>query len=318
MTDPAAGPDVLVAVLTYRRPDDLAAVLPLLDEEVAAVRADGIDAGVLVVDNDPDAGAAEVVTRHLQLHEGSAARVVHEPEPGISAGRNRALAEARDAAVLVFVDDDERPVRGWLAALLAEQRRTGAVAVAGPVVSTFEGDLDPWLAAGGFFERRQLPTGTTITVAATNNLLLDLPRVRAAGLTFDPAFGLSGGGDTLFTRRLAQVGTMVWCAEAGVTDVVPAARTTRDWVLRRAFRSGNSATRVDRVLATGVVQQVRARVSGAGAGVARVLAGTARTGWGVVVRSPSHRARGARTVARGLGMLAGVGGHVYAEYQQGR
>ena len=83
-------------------------------------------------------------------------------------------------------------------------------------------------------------------VAATNNLLLDLGRIRALGLEFDERFGLSGGSDTLFTRPLvARGGRMVWCDEAMVVDNVPAGRLTRDWVLRRALRSGNSASRVE-------------------------------------------------------------------------
>ena len=119
---------------------------------------------------------------------------------------------------------------------------------AGAVVSAFDGELDPWIEAGGFFRRRRLTTGTPIDVAATNNLLLDVARVRAAAV--DPEFGITGGSDTLFTRSLAASGApMVWCNEAVVTDCVPVARMSRQWVLRRAFRSGNSAIRVDLVLA---------------------------------------------------------------------
>ena len=45
-------------------------------------------------------------------------RYVHEPAPGISAGRNRALDEAGDADLLSFIDDDEVPRPGWLSALI--------------------------------------------------------------------------------------------------------------------------------------------------------------------------------------------------------
>ena len=51
--------------------------------------------------------------------------------------------------------------------------------------------------------------GTRVTVAATNNLLLDLPPIRAHGLDFDERFGLSGGSDTLFTRKLAKLGRLM-------------------------------------------------------------------------------------------------------------
>src|SRR5689334_13154573 len=104
---------VTIAVLTYRRPDDLAAILPMLVEQ--ALRAP-IPARVLVIDNDPGGGARA----HLEtlIAGGQPIRYVHEPEPGIAAARNRAIDETLDADLLVFIDDDERPVDGWLQALL--------------------------------------------------------------------------------------------------------------------------------------------------------------------------------------------------------
>jgi glycosyltransferase involved in cell wall biosynthesis len=73
---------LVVAVLTYRRPGELAEVLPLLAAQAGSSRA---RADVLVVDNDPDAGAADLV-RAVGL---PGVRYVHEPEPGIAAARNR-------------------------------------------------------------------------------------------------------------------------------------------------------------------------------------------------------------------------------------
>ncbi|WP_432511981.1 glycosyltransferase family 2 protein [Kineococcus sp. SYSU DK001] len=298
---------VVVAVLTYRRPRDLAEVLPALRAQAAAVRP---PARVLVVDNDPDAGAAAAVAA-LAATPGAELGHVHEPRPGIAAARNRALAEAAADDLLVFVDDDERPAPGWLAHLLDLHARTGAAGVVGPVVSRFEGPLDPWIADGRFFERRRLPTGTPVAVAATNNLLLDLRQVRAAGVGFDERFGLSGGSDTLFTRALVAAGLRIlWCDEALVTDVVPAARATRDWVLRRALRSGNGWSRTSLELRPGLAARVRLSAAGAvraGAGAGALLAGA-------LVRRRPWRARGARTLARGLGMVGGAWGWTYVEY----
>ena len=82
-------PTVVVAVLTYRRPDDLAAALPALVEQA---RAYGDRASVLAVDNDPDGGAAEAVAA-----ADAGVRYVHEPTPGIAAARNAALDAAVEA-----------------------------------------------------------------------------------------------------------------------------------------------------------------------------------------------------------------------------
>jgi hypothetical protein len=297
---------VVVAMLTYRRPDDLAAAVPAV---LAQAADETDDVRLLVVDNDPDGSARAFV-------EASGADYLHEPHPGIAAARNAALRAADDADVLVFVDDDERPREGWLSALLATYRDAGVGAcVVGPVVSAYEVPLDDWVVAGRFFDRRRLTTGTRVTVAATNNLLLDVAAVRAAGVRFDEAFGLSGGSDTLFTRRLAQAGVpMVWCDEAVVTDVVPAARTTRAWVLHRATRSGNSASRCAVALAGSGTGRAVVRARCVLAGSVRVALGGARAVVGRVAGSAAHEARGLRTVARGRGMVSGALGRVVFDY----
>ncbi|MBB2923958.1 glycosyltransferase family 2 protein [Cellulomonas cellasea] len=303
----AAALSVTVAVLTYLRPDDLREVLPTLVAQAAGL---GPRARVLVVDNDPAGSAREVVEALA-----TGARYVHEPEPGIAHARNRALDEAAGDDLLVFVDDDERPCDGWLRLLVEQYLVDRPGAVVGPVVSEYVVEPDRWVRAGRFFDRRRLATGTEVTLAATNNLLLDMHQVAAAGLRFDARFGLTGGSDTLFTHQAVARGLrMVWCDEAVVTDVVPASRVTRSWVLRRAYRSGNGWTRVSVLVAGSPAARLRTRASILAQGSVRVAAGAGQTALGVVTRSLAHEARGRRTLARGSGMLAGLVGHVYAEY----
>ncbi|WP_205708349.1 glycosyltransferase [Kineococcus siccus] len=305
---------VVVAVLTYRRPADLAELLPLVLAQAARLPA----ARVLVVDNDPDAGAGELVAAAAATAT-APLDYAHEPRPGIAAARNRALAEAAADDLLVFLDDDERPGPRWLADLLAVHEETGAAGVVGPVVSSFAEPLDPWIVAGRFFDRRRLPTGTRVHVAATNNLLLDLRAVRATGVVFDERFGLSGGSDTLFTRELTAAGlSLVWCDEAVVTDVVPAARATRDWVLRRALRSGNGWSRTSLALAPDPLRRWRTRGGLTVRGAARVATGAVSVGAGVLTRRPALVARGARTLARGAGFVSGAWGWTYVEYRRPR
>nr|WP_322000765.1 glycosyltransferase [Rhodococcus qingshengii] len=305
---------VVVAVLTFRRPNDLIELLPqLLKHSLeAAVTYDMRQPTVLVVDNDPDGGARETASQF-----GGGIAYVHEPTPGIAAARNRALAESVDFDLLVFIDDDERPTTGWLTSLLATRLRTGADGVVGPVVSTFAAPLDPWIADGGFFDRRRLLTGTEVSVAATNNLLLDLRLVRSISLQFDESFSASGGSDSLFTRRYTGAGfTLVWCDEAVVTDVVPAERATRDWVIRRRYRIGNSWARTELALISGRAQTTRLRAALLLAGSTRVAGGTARTAIGVLGRTPRDRANGIRIAARGAGIVAGAFGRTYLEYHR--
>lgn len=300
---------VVVAVLTYQRPADLAQLLPLLERQTRSL-SETASATVLVIDNDPAGEARSQV-------ELTSAKYVHEPHPGISAARNRALAETVDADVLVFIDDDERPHEDWLRSLLSTMAASAAVAVVGPVVSTFEAEPSPWVRAGRFFERRRLPTGSVLDVAATNNLLLDRRWVETTGLRFDERFGISGGSDTLFTRQLVQCGgRMVWCDEAVVDDRVPASRSTARWVLQRAFRSGNGWARTSLALRSNSRQRFSTRAVLALCGCVRAVGGTARVLLGVATRDPRHQARGVRTALRGAGMLAGAVGYVFDEYRR--
>ncbi|MER6974636.1 glycosyltransferase [Nocardioides sp. NPDC000445] len=297
---------VWVCMLTYRRPEGLAEAIGMLRAQLDLVPG----ARLLVVDNDEQPSASGAVAEAA----GGDVRVryVHEPTPGIAAARNRALDEAGPDAVVVFIDDDEQPSEKWLATLLACWEQTGAAAVVGPVLSTFAAEPDPWITAGGFFVRLRHATGTVVTTAATNNLLLDMAQVGA--LRFDLGFGLSGGSDTVFTRTLSAAGgRIVWCDEAPVRDLVPADRATRAWVSARASRIGNSDSRVQVYLAPPGRRPI-ARLRATARGLIRVLGGSSRIVLGRLTGSLAHHARGTRTLLRGVGMLRGAWGSHVAEY----
>jgi succinoglycan biosynthesis protein ExoM len=308
-------PSVRVAVLTYRRPEDIAAAIPRLVAEGELAVAQGWDVDVLVIDNDAQASARTVVE---ELAATSPVPVHYEVEPvsGIAAARNRALTASPDRDLLVFIDDDERPVENWLTLLLDTHVASGC-AVVGPVISQFDTEPESWISAGGFFSRRRMPTGTPVEVAATNNLLLDLREVRRLGLSFDLDFGLSGGSDTLFTRQLIALGgRMVWCDEAIVYDIVPGSRATRRWVLLRALRSGTSWSATSLRVARGPAQRLRWQARDFGSGVARIGGGAVRLAAGLVTRNEGLQAHGARNLARGAGLAAGVFGYRYHEYKR--
>ena len=307
-------PTLAIAVLTFRRPVDLAEVLPLLlaqaDRVIEVARPH-----VLVIDNDPDASARAFV----EAYETDVVPLiyVHEPQPGITAARNRALAAAADVDLLVFIDDDERPTLPWLSSLLEVHRAAGPAAVVGPVVSVYERQPERWISAGRYFERLTHDTGAELALAATNNLLLDLRQIRRFGLRFDTGLGISGGGDTLFTRQIvAHGGRMLWSAEAVVTDIVPRARVTRRWVVLRAFRSGNSDSVTALLLASTRSARARARVLSTARGSARAANGLLQIVGGMLTMKLAWRARGTRTLARGAGMLSGAWGYGYSEYRR--
>ena len=323
-----------IAIPTFRRPDDLkraiGGVLKQVAEQAAREPSGGTvsDAEVLVIDNDAqcsgrkaalaaaaDAGVAVRASADEPTAGDVSVRYVVEERPGVAAVRNRALDETTERDLLIFIDDDEEPEPGWLAALVGLWASTGCQAVAGPVIPVYEVEPEAWVRQGEFFVRRTWPTGTVRPVAASNCLLLDLGFVRRAGLRFDEAFGATGGEDTLFTRRLSAAGGVIrWCDEARVRDHVPASRLTRPWILRRQRSHAATSVRVELALAGGGVQPA-IRTRAAVGGLVRIVVGGLRMVGGTLIGSPRHAAKGARLLDRGRGILAAsAGGGVHREY----
>ena len=302
-------PEVVVAVATYRRPAPLARLLPELVSQLDAYAGRG---AVVVVDNDPGAGAREQVAGWADR----GVRYVHEPRPGIAAARNRALASAGDAALLLFVDDDGLPTPGWLARMVAAWLRWHPTAVSGPAVTRFEqGEPDAWLLGSGVFDRRVRETGTLVGGASTSNLLLDLAQLRAYGLTFDEAFGLTGGSDSMLTHAIVAAGGEIrWCDEAEVLDFHSADRMTHAWVRRRSHRTGNAWSRVALALSRPGLPRLAERLELVARGLVRGAAGVANQARGAVRGDVGRRALGACQVSTAAGVLGGAVGVVSVEY----
>ena len=304
-----------IAVLTFRRQAELAALIPVLLKQAETV--DHVaDAYVLVVDNDPGRSAEVVVAQFAN----QSVVYAHEPEPGIATARNRALSTAEKTDLLVFIDDDEIPAPDWLRNLLRTYDQYQSVGVVGNVLREYEVTPDPWITAGRYFDRDPIETGVRVHAAGTGNLLLDLNQVRRYDVWFDPIFGLSGGSDTLFTSQLVRAGgELVWCADAPVYEQIPASRLSRKWVVTRAFRIGNGGSRTALALTTSVPERTAVRVKEVGAGLARIGGGGLKYIVGKVTRNMELDARGTRTAVRGAGRLSGAFGYHYdKEYRLAR
>lgn len=342
-----------IAMLTYRRNDYLAQVIPELLAQADDVCDAQTTVSVLIVDNDPQAGARAVVEAAraalageqpqtaeppeqavLSEPSGSAdsdaaatSRLVyvHEPEPGIVAGRNRALSQAHGSDALIFIDDDEIPSPGWLKALVSTWRAQGCAAVTGPTPPTFEVDPSAWVVASGAFDSWEAADGAQVRSADTGNLLLDLAVVEDLGLRFDPRYGLTGGEDSLFTRQLTRAGGVIrFAAGAVVTKRVPAARARRTWVLERSLRSGSSWARVRIDTAgpaggaSGRLARLRLRLGYGAKGLAKAGIDGARAGVARIRGDVPALARYEVSSRGGLGMVVGALGVQVREYGRPR
>ncbi len=193
---------------------------------------------VVVVDNDHLRSAEAVV---LDFAAASTVPVTYfvEPLQNICLARNRAIANAA-GEFIAFIDDDEFPEKHWLLMLYQAANRDDVDGVLGPVKSHFDERPPDWVIGCKFFDRPGHPTGFVIHWAEgrTGNVLLKKRLFPPGEPPFDPKF--HRGGDTDFFRRMAQKGhVFLWCDEAVVYEVVPPARWTRAFMLKRALLRGS-------------------------------------------------------------------------------
>jgi hypothetical protein len=298
-------------VVTYRRPE-------LLGRMLASIA--GLEppapgwtrAGTVVVDNDPAGSARETVAAWAAA--GNDVRYVVEAEPGISAARNRALAEAPGAFV-AFADDDDRVDPAWLHELTRTQADSGADAVVGRAVYEFEAGVPDLVRDAGVFTGVERAQGDELGHISAGLLLLrrDLP----FRPVFEPEFGLIGGEDDALARRLLAHGGRIVHAPGAVTYVwVEAARSDVRSVLRRWSRAGSGLLLMDLAHAPSPLARVRVRVTGLVLGVVRVAAGAARVGAVRLTRGKAAAFAACQTPLVGTGMVAAALGRPVAGYRR--
>lgn len=297
--------DVVVCALTYRRPEGLARLLRAL-AQLTVPEAAG-DLGIVIVDNDPDGSGGAVV----EAHRATVPFPIHycvEPRRGIATARNRAIAEAGDTSIVVFIDDDEWPEPDWLVQLLATMERTGADVVTGPVLPVFEDGAPGWVIRGGFFDRPRFADGAPISWATSSSVAI---RTSVLGDDpFDARFNLTGGEDTHLFQRLRLAGaSIVWADHAVVHELIPTTRTTPSWLIRRQYRRGQTLSTCLVLLEDGMARKCK-----------RLLRATVEVGSGLAIAATSvvkgrvAVVRGAQRVAFGSGLVTGLFGAHTVEY----
>lgn len=236
---------IVIAVPTFRRLELLGALLESLREEVEP----GSCTHIVVGDNDCSEDVrAEILRRRA---EGLPVSWIGVPERGISQVRNELIREATRACpqwrFVVMLDDDGTVQPGWLAALTAAARLHDPDVLAGPVL----GQLPPGasiLARNSVYAGRpRLVNGPVAMLNGAQNIAISRRICDALGDPwFDAAFGLSGGEDYRFFRRVvAAGGRLAWCDEARVLEPTPVQRLGWRPLMRRAFLSNALTARTD-------------------------------------------------------------------------
>ncbi|HEY1630060.1 MAG TPA: glycosyltransferase [Rhizomicrobium sp.] len=300
--------DVAICIPTFRRPLSLERLLRALEK--LETRA---NVTVIVADNDVDEHEGLDLCHRIQSFYRWPLDAFIATERGISQARN-ALTErmltTTKARFVAMLDDDEWPEPGWLDAFLEVQEETGADAIHGAVMPVFETMPNQAVAECDGMASQRGTTGPCDMISSTANVFVS--RECFEGLRkpcFDPAFGLSGGEDRdFFTRLRAQGKRFAYADEAVVRAFVPASRATLSWVLKRAYRVGNSDMRVFLKYRPGKLAYTKECVKIAGAFAAVPVMSVALS------YKPARRAIGLWKGFRAAGKLAALCGHRYDEY----
>jgi succinoglycan biosynthesis protein ExoM len=238
---------IVVGIITYQRPEGLQRLLESL-RQLSFTNEQPPTWQVVVVDNDPAAPARTLVA---QIGEAFPVPIRYGVEPiqGIASARNKVVTLAPPCDFIAFIDDDEVADPHWLDQLLAVQQETQADIVTGPVIPLYEAVPPRWIVRGGFFDRRRLPTGSSVHFAASNNILVKSEWLRTLPGPFDMRFNLTGGSDSHFSRRVIQHGgKVIWADEAIVKEYNPPNRLMVSWILQRAFRIAFTTTLIEKDL----------------------------------------------------------------------
>lgn len=241
--------EICICACTYRRPDGLATLLNGLGrQQFSAVQRPQIN--IVIADNE---GSAEVraICERFRECSGLPLSYVHEPRRGISFARNACLDYIPpECEFFAFIDDDEVPDPDWLERLMEAQQATSADVVQGPVIPHYQPGAPQWLVEGEFIgvprrnwsgKKPQLQDLQDLPEAYTGNVLVRKSFVEETGTRFDPAFGLTGGGDALFFRTLKARGArIVFASRALVYENIPASRASFWSCVKREYRVGNS------------------------------------------------------------------------------
>ncbi len=229
---------ITVCICTYRRPQLLRDLLQKVIEQETGGH---FTLSIAVCDNDTERSAEGTVA---EFQKTTAVPISYscEPDQNIARARNRVLESARGNFV-AFIDDDEFPAADWLRQMFnlceSDKKISG---VLGPVRPHFEEEPPAWIVRGRFCERPEHPTGRVMkwNECRTGNVLFRRSILHERAEPFKPHFGTGGEDMDFFRRMIAEGNLFLWCAEAVVYEVVPPARLTRAYMLKRALLRGKN------------------------------------------------------------------------------
>ncbi|MEP0859801.1 MAG: glycosyltransferase family 2 protein [Ignavibacterium sp.] len=197
---------------------------------------------IIIVDNDRNASARQVVQKIMQKYKKANIKYFVEPEKNISLARNKCVENA-SGKFLLFIDDDEYADIFLIQNFIKCFKNFNADGIFGAVISYYDENVPPWVIKGEFFDRIIQETGDKPKFLRTGNCFIKKQLLQQFEGPFDPQYGLTGGEDINLFSKLQQKGAnFIFCAEAIVYDFVPKDRACLNWLIKRTYRTGLTFT----------------------------------------------------------------------------
>lgn len=239
-----------IVIPTYTR----SALLKKTLASIAAARKpEGVELGVIVVDNNSKDDTKEVVHAHMPL-PGARLRYLFEGQQGRSAAINAGI-RASSAELIGMVDDDEEIDADWICQIARNFReRPELDFLGGPCLPQWNGLACPsWLPRSthggiiGWIVPADVPFdyGTSSAYMVGGNAVVRRSLFDRAGL-YDTNVGRTGkganGGEDLeiFGRFIAAGAKGRYCPDMKIYHFIPAERLSRRYFRKRSFWDGVS------------------------------------------------------------------------------
>jgi succinoglycan biosynthesis protein ExoM len=309
MTERSA-PSVCLCVPTFRRPAGLRKLLTHIEQLNYAG-----SLSVIVVDNDADGRAGAAIVEEIAPDFRFPLCSAIEPRRGHTYAYDQAFVMACHSTptpdFVAVLDDDEFPDPNWLTEMIRVALHYNVEIVGGPVFPVFD-TPDHWLARSGLYAPHRYATGPVPMIYGAGSMLIKrttLEHYLDEPFLHDYAF--TGGGDEEFFYRCRRDGrTFAWADKAHVFETTPRSRTTVSYLLRRMFRKGTGATRVERKFAGTTIGAARRWFKGLGL----IGSGTLFLPIAALGGRPAIM-RSLILAARGSGRIAAEFGILYEEYR---
>ena len=230
-------PHIAVCICTYQRPEFL---MRLLDD-LGRQKTDGAFTYSIVVADNDKGGSAKQVVEEARSRLLIPVKYCSEPDRGIARARNKVIENA-EGDYVALIDDDEFPEPYWLLNLLRTYQRYRVAGVLGPVKRFLEPEAPQWLRRSSLYDRPVNPTGLEVRwrEARTGNVLLNRAIFAGDPVPFRPEFK-AGEDQDFFQRKIQQGYRFVWSSDAVVSEVLPRARWSRKYYMRKALMQGANA-----------------------------------------------------------------------------